>query len=221
MLKKLTLFCTFAIFMLAVGGVVTPLQAHCPEVTEDNPDPVHSGDHPHCRDEPTDDQLYNVKITGYINGVGDNWGAGQKQIGFNFSNSAGPNGQLSNLVNFRLLFGNDGITCFPDDPIDISSVILEKHKRGTAKALIWFWAYTREPGNTEQYLYHLELNGLFDEAKDWPPLSSNILKMTEWSTHLGNEGNTIKNISCLSSGDTGDTGDDTNFNGIDIEVTLD
>jgi len=29
MLNKLILFCTSAIFMLAVGGVVTPLQAHC------------------------------------------------------------------------------------------------------------------------------------------------------------------------------------------------
>ena len=217
MLKKLTLFCTFAIFMLAVGGVVMPLQAHCPDL-EENPDAVNSGNHPHCSGESTDDQLYDVQITGDILGVGNNWGAGTNQVGFNFSNSAGPNGQLSNLGFFRELFGDNGTICFPDDPIPISSVILEKHKRGTAKALIWFWAYTHDINNDTQYLYHLELNGLFTTAKDWPPAESNTLEMTEWSTHLGNEGNTIKNISCLSSGDTED---DTDFAGIDIKVTVD
>jgi len=217
MLKKLTLFCTFAIFMLAVGGVVTPLQAHCPD-PEEYPDAVHSGDHPHCSGGSTDDQLYDVQITGDIEGVGNNWGAGTKQVGFNFSNSAGPNGELSNLGFFRGLFGAEGDICFPDDPIPISSVILEKHKRGTAKALIWFWAYTHDTNNLTRYLYHLELNGLFTTAKDWPPAESNTLEMTEWSTHLGNEGNTIKNVSCLSSGDTED---DTGFAGIDIKVTVD
>ena len=218
MIKQLTLFCTFAIFMLAVGGVVTPLQAHC--VTDD-PNAVHSGDHPHCPGGSTDDQLYDVEITGFISGVGNNWGAGKKQVGFNFSNSAGPNGQLSNLDFFRGLFGAEGIICFPDETIEISSVILEKHKRGTAKALIWFLAYTHDPTNKTQYLYHLELNGLFtgpNGSKDWPPASSNTLEMTEWSTHLGNEGNTIKNVSCLSSGDTED---DTDFAPINITVTPD
>jgi hypothetical protein len=195
--------------------------------------PLALGDKPLCPDDPdfewpkcestggdSTTRYYNVEIEGFISGVGNIWGSGNKQVGFNFSDSAGPNGQLSSLGDFRDLFGTYGILCFPDDPINISSVILEKHKRGTARALIWFWAYTRDD-NVTLHQYHLELNGLFTGAtgaNDWPPLESNTLEMTEWSTHLGNEGNTIRNVSCLSSGDTED---DTDFNGIDIIVTLD
>ncbi len=67
MWKKLTLFCTFAIFMLAVGGAVTPVWAHA---NCDDPEGKgkHSPNHPHCgvvNDGTTDDgNLYLVWVDG-------------------------------------------------------------------------------------------------------------------------------------------------------------
>jgi hypothetical protein len=63
MLKQLTLFCTFAIFMLAAGGAVTPAWAHaeCGEGGKGK----HSEGHPHCVDGSTDDgSLYRVWVDG-------------------------------------------------------------------------------------------------------------------------------------------------------------
>ena len=68
MLKQLTLFCTFAIFMLAAGGAVTPVWAHaeCGEGGKGK----HSEGHPHCVDGSTDDgSLYRVWVDGVCAGV--------------------------------------------------------------------------------------------------------------------------------------------------------
>ena len=218
MIKQLTLLCTFAIFMLTFGGAVAPLQAHC-----QNEGFPHAPPHPHCRGDTTDDRLYDVTITGLdefgsiiFYGEGDSWTANTKQVGFNHPNPEGPNGFL-NLGFFREHFGDIGNKCFPDDPTPLNSVILQKAKRGTAKALIWFWGYTHEDGNDMQVLYHFEFNGVFEKAKDWPPESDNTLILFDWELHLGNEGNAIKAISCL---DSGDADDDTDFNGIEILVEL-
>jgi hypothetical protein len=55
MIKQLILICTFAFLMLAFGGTVAPLQAHCQP--EGFP---HAPPHPHC---PADRQ-YDVTIFG-------------------------------------------------------------------------------------------------------------------------------------------------------------
>ena len=224
MIKQLTLFCTFAIFMLAFGGTVTPLQAHC------QPDGLpHAPPHPHC----PADQLYSVKIFG-INengrdslifyGEGKDWQSNTKQVGFNHSSPSGPNGYL-NLNAFRAHFGSEGDACFRNSKTPISSVILQKAKRGTAKALIWFWGHTHEVGNNTLVLYHFEFNGEFVYPKDWPPEDPDIpntLLLYDWELHLGNEGNSIKAISCLSSGELGDELVSDNppiyFHGIEIDV---
>lgn len=221
MLIRLGQICTFALFILAASGTVTPLHAHC---VENDPEAVHSGDHPHCSGNTTDIRLYDVTITGrnrdgnldanVFYGEGNDWQANTKQVGFNFSNPAGPNGFLE-LKFFRELFSANGDNCFPFDPTDISSVILQKAKRGTAKAHIWFDGYTND--SSKEVLYHFEFNGVFLKAKDWPPEDSNTMMISDWELHLGNEGNTIKAISCLSSGDVDD---DTDFGGIDIQVDL-
>ena len=214
MIKQLTLFCSFAILMLAFSGTVTPLQAHCQP--EGFP---HAPPHPHC----PADQLYDVKIFGpnigstpyFFYGEGYDWQANTKQVGFNHSDPDGPYGWME-LLDFRELFGTDGDKCFPVGQTEIGSVILQKAKRGTAKALIWFWGYTRD--QSKEVLYHFEFNGVFDTAKDWPPEVENTLTLSDWELHLGNEGNSIKAISCLSSGEKGDG---TFFNnGIEIVVTI-
>ena len=66
MWKKLTLFCTFAIFILAVGGAVTPVWAHdvCDELGGKG---KHSPGHPHCVDGTTNDgSLYDVRVSGAL-----------------------------------------------------------------------------------------------------------------------------------------------------------
>jgi hypothetical protein len=68
MIKQLTLFCTFAIFMLAVGGAVTPVWAHdvCDELGGKG---KHSPGHPHCdldTGTTTDGSLYKVSVSGAL-----------------------------------------------------------------------------------------------------------------------------------------------------------
>jgi len=76
MWKKLTLFCTFAIFMLAVGGAVTPVWAHA-NCDDPGGKGKHSPNHPHCgvvNEDSTDDgNLYLV----WVDGVCVNSGSGQ------------------------------------------------------------------------------------------------------------------------------------------------
>jgi len=68
MLNKLILFCTFAIFMLAVGGAVTPVWAHnvCDELGGKG---KHSPGHPHCDADTgttNDGSLYKVSVSGAL-----------------------------------------------------------------------------------------------------------------------------------------------------------
>jgi hypothetical protein len=65
MIKQLTLFCTFAIFMLAVGGAVTSVWAHA-VCTEDGKG-KHSLGHPHCVGGFTNaGSLYKVSVSGAL-----------------------------------------------------------------------------------------------------------------------------------------------------------
>jgi len=71
MWKKLILFCTFAIFMLAIGGAVTSVWAHdaCDEAGGKG---KHSPDHPHCNQDTgstNDGSLYLV----WVDGVCKTW----------------------------------------------------------------------------------------------------------------------------------------------------
>ncbi len=80
MLKKSPILFALAVFVLAVGWPITPVQAHC---VDSGP---HSGNHPHCRnagDGPTNKAKYDVTVSGDLSSgtfVGRDGGGRSKPV---------------------------------------------------------------------------------------------------------------------------------------------
>ena len=201
MWNKLILFCTFAIFMLAVGGVVTPLQAHC--VTDD-PNAVHSGDHPHCNvDSPPAESypLYNVDIDGGFNdpyvagfllpGEGIEWIWNGRQVGSTYAQ-----GRVFPL-DMTYIQESVGTECF--GPVVRFGGFFRKHKKSTANGMLWF------PGTTsdglDNVLYLLKIDGYFAGGPvDGFPGNDEIMYMTDWELKVEGAGADVASRSCEGSG---------------------
>jgi hypothetical protein len=217
MLNKLILFCTFAIFMLAVGGVVTPLQAHCKG--------KHSAPHEHCIDLPPAESypLYDVLIDGgwdpdipgpvisgsILPGEGWDWIWNGRQVGSTYAQGRTFPLEMTNISPFvgNLLYDDSeppviiGYECF--DNLVTFGGFFRKHKKNTANGLLWF------PGTTsdglDDVLYLLKIDGHFDDdtSGDGFPGNDKIMHMTDWELKVENAGADVASRSCEGSGTFG------------------
>ena len=218
MLNKLILFCAFAIFMLAVGGVVTPLQAHC--------EGRHSGDHPHCPPQVYD--AYDVVIDpdgAVLPGFGEEWLYDGKSVG-----SLRPRSDFLNMSYFETVTFGPGLSasfCFDQNnhldipnPADYPWVrfggFLQKHRKNTAVG--WFWF----PGTTsdllDNVLYLLKIEGTFtdDDPVNGFPKNEKVMTMNKWTLKVENQGSDVISRSCVGEG-----GFDTTFDVKFFEVSID
>ena len=87
--------------------------------------------------------------------------------------------------------------------VELHSGGLGKSRKSSANGKFWFQGFTND-GSDTPVLYLLQLYGVFDNVKKWPPAENtdSILTMTAWKIGVENEGQAIKNISCLGEGDT-------------------
>jgi hypothetical protein len=200
MIKKLTLFCTFAIIMLAVGGAVTPVWAHA-VCTEDGKG-KHSLGHPHCDEvtgTTTDGSLYKVSVSGALilsehfghDGVGNketvsvNWDYLNMNLGF-----------LERNVD-----NGDGLNCFRDPvPLEGRQTVLSigHDKTGELVAGYVFSGYGTDGVTRIGYRLKL-LTDTYDS--DWRPTSSDVpprtdLVFDEWELY----DNKKSDIACTGSG---------------------
>lgn len=206
MIKQLTLFCTFAIFMLAVGGAVTPLQAHC----QDPPRP-HSGDHPHCS-EPLAFPVYDVVIDeGYVDadggvilpGTGIGWVYDGKAV-----SSLNPRSDQLNISYFENKTSHDARKCFgtgiastiPSWPEVTFGGMLRKQRKATAEGFFWFRGTTIDP-NDGEVLYLLKIEGGFAEGPNGFPKNDEIMMMNKWTLKLENQGAAVTSRACVGEGE--------------------
>jgi hypothetical protein len=227
MIKQLTLFCTFAIFMLAVGGVVTPLQAHC--------EGRHTGDHPHCPPQVYD--AYDVEIDpdglddptkAVLPGVGLKWLYDGKMVG-----SLRPRSDFLDMGYFVVddpeltPFENDILAsdCFFDPPPDDSfpvypwvkfGGILRKHRKSIAEGMFWFPGTTKAPA--VQVLYLLKIEGTFtgDDPVNGFPKNEKVMTMNKWTLKVEGQGAEVISRSCVGEGEF-----DTTFDVKFFEVSID
>ena len=202
MIKQLTLFCTFAFFMLGAGGVVSPLQAHC---VENDPEAVHSGDHPHCNvDSPPAESypVYDVFIDGGFNdpyvvgfllpGEGLKWIWNGRQVGSTYEQ-----GRTSQL-DMTWIRSKVGDGCFPSE-VGFGG-FFRKHKKSTANGMFWF------PGTTsdglDNVLYLLKIDGYFfgGPSVNGFPGNDEFMYMTDWELKVEGQGADVASRSCESSG---------------------
>ena len=195
MLNRLILFCTFAIFMLAVGGVGTPLQAHCKG--------QHSPPHEHCNVEPPPpkNSLYNVFIDGGINrdysgsnlpGEGWKWIWDGKQVGSTYAQTRKfPLG----MTYIQTEVGED---CF--DPVVLMGGFFRKAKKSTANGMLWFSGTTRD--GEDDVLYLLKIDGYFGGGPDGGfPGNDKIMYMRDWELKVERQGDEVAGRSCEWSGE--------------------
>ncbi len=114
-----------------------------------------------------------------------------------------PNGPFSGL---------DGENCFGTLEIDFSTQDIplfggqiKKGRGGRAEGSFYFFASTDndDPADRIEVLYHIKVFGTFDQLNStgWLPSGTTFLTMTDWEMHVENEGDTVKNISCIGEGD--------------------
>ena len=139
-------------------------------------------------------RYYNVDIDVPMVGGGTNW-RGDRDVNYKgFWDTAYSNASLD-LTYFQGAIP-DGADCFPDSTNVLTQVILSDTSKG-AKAQFWF------PGTTTDgigVLYYLMLyKGTLENESTWPPTvgSKSTMDMKFWKMRVSNEGNTIKQKSCL------------------------
>ncbi len=172
MLKKSPILFALAVFVVAVGWPITPVQAHCKEGTP------HFGDHPHCTAEET---TYKVTMTddlvfGEESYVGTDGGGKSKPVHVNFQDA------IIDLSFFFDKFGENqvgeqrGEACFAAAPVvgmNTIAITILQEKDGTATLHYWFTSYgddfDAEDGTGTEIDYLLELfDGTFVGAP-WRP----------------------------------------------------
>jgi len=97
------------------------------------------------------------------------------------------------LSYFRDQFGPSGDACFPT-----SITLFEggfKKKGKSALGAFWFLGRTKD---SEQVLYQLTLDGVFDNRDDWPPEVSNTMTWTDWEVKV--QGGQTASPSCEDEG---------------------
>ena len=102
--------------------------------------------------------------------------------------------------------GDRGMKCFGSNPFEIPlnpGGHIKKGRGGRAEGHFWFPGFTWDKLEGEQVpvLYLLSVFGQFDPG-DWLPASGNTTRMTmiDWELRVENEGDTVKNISCIGEG---------------------
>ena len=198
-MKKLTALFTFAIFLLVVGGAITPARAHC--VT----DGVHSGDHPHCRNEgggPEGGGIYDVTVSDSLISsstfTGHDGGGRSKPVNVSF--------QFIDLDlsffsgKFGMLDSDDrGMQCFTTGaPFagNLTAMTISQEKDGNAFVQYYFTG--RADDGTTEVNYLLEMFGIFDFA--WRPVGITTTAMvTSWEMSINGTGG-VRNIACKGSG---------------------
>ena len=178
----------------------------------------HDPNHEHCS--PATDpvtSLYTVTSTGgtiphdhglinhgLISGVDWLDGAAKGDVGYsNLKNSGSGTVDLSYFQHTNGPFSTNGANCFPSGDVPLHSGAISKSKHSSARGMFWFVGSTNDVPGTP-VLYLLQLYGVFDNVKKWPPAKNtdSVLTMTAWKIGVENEGQAIKNISCLGEGDT-------------------
>ena len=224
MIKQLTLFCTFAIFILAVGGAVTSAQAHCQEEGSGLP---HTGDHPHCTKEPLIYDEYDVVIDiigSVLPGVGLKWVYDGKSVG-----SLRPRDDILDMIYFdgepspfdtgvlaSVCFNQNGELGDPEipDPAAYPEVrfggFLQKHRKSTARGMFWFPGRTNDSADGV-VLYLLIIEGTFtgDSGVGFPK-NGKIMHMTDW-TLKKEGGGEASSRACEGSGEFPPSGFDVTF----------
>jgi len=188
--RYLTILTTLAFLGFSVSVVAHPCKHHIDTEPE----------HPHCNSTPTTDpeDLYSVSSSA---------GSDLYVRGFEWQEGAGKSLDGSALLNLSYFhsngqFTNDATKCFPANDVALfAGGLNKKGNAGAAKGMFWFVGKTGD-GNTE-VLYLLQVFGKLDYPDDWPPEKSNVMRMTEWSMKVENEGKQVKDISCLGEGTTG------------------
>jgi hypothetical protein len=212
-IRLIDCFLTFAIAVFALGNMNPSFAGK-----KCNEDP----NHPSCPgdDNTSDVKLFDVFITGEdVGGDGYDWiqDSGQSQVSYKEFWDDDSSGRLIHLDYFQSLWNGAGATCFPDEiffPDNIHAALIKKAKKGSAKALIWFWGYTTlgVPGGLVPY--QLGLTGSFASGGFPPaPEKTSTIDMHHWKMGLANQGQDIKAISCI-----GEKPDGENFS-VDITVT--
>ena len=184
MIKQLTLYCSFAIFLLAVGGAVTQLQAHC-QKKEGLP---HSGDHPHCS-EPLLYPVYDVSIDGgfeydedgslptnpegTLPGIGIDWIFDGKMVaslrprddvldmGFFYGKTFDSGASRDVCFDQSLTEGEFPKEEDPNESYVAFGGFLRKHGKSTAEGMFWFWGNTGSPDTDGDVLYLLKIERYF------------------------------------------------------------
>jgi hypothetical protein len=221
MLNKLVRLCAFAVFMLAVGGVVTPVWAH----DDCGPDGKHSLGHPHCNVDPPPaetDPLYDVVIDdggSRLLGAGERFIWNGRQVGSTYEQGRSFPLDMTwihnNFFNNTQCFACVESGCSPTYTVYFGG-FFRKHKKSIANGMLWFWGTTQD--GTETVLYLLRLDGYFADDSDVVfgfPGNDKIMYMTDWTLTVSNEGADVAGGSCEGSG-TFEVNDDP----YDVKVTF-
>ncbi len=206
MMNKLILFCTFAIFMLAVGGAVTPVWAHadCGPGGKGK----HSDKHPHCgvvNEDSTDDgSLYLVWVDGDLI-LGQFTGhdpVGRKEaVTVNFQYINMDLSYIQDKLNDDSWPDGDGDACFTGAPVEGRQTVLSiEHDRDKALAATYVFSGFGTDG-TPQVGYRLKLSTSDRSPVDpgWRPTEEGVanqffVKFDQWE--VGSK----KDIACNGSG---------------------
>jgi hypothetical protein len=176
MFKQLTLFCTFAIFMLAVGGAVTPVWAH----DDCGPGGKHSGDHPHCIDGPKGGGLYDVTVTGQL--ASNDTYTGHDPVGS--AESVEVNFQFVdlNLHFFQSRVDGNGGNCFASAPVSGGQTVLSIALDDDQMSAWYFFTGYQNDGITEAG-YLLKLWSSETYSPGWRPagdIRNFTAKFNQW-----------------------------------------
>ena len=169
--------------------------------------------HEHCS--PATDpvtSLYTVTSTGGTTGTHEHglvWGwdwldGAAKSVDYvDFKNVGWGAVNLSYFQALNGPFSTNGVNCFPSVDVQLHAGGFGKSKHSSANGKFWFQGFTND-GSGIPVLYLLQLYGVFDDVKKWPPATNThtLITMTAWKMSVENEGQEIKNISCLGEGDT-------------------
>jgi len=201
MIKQLTLFCTFAIFMLAVGGAVTSVWAHA-VCTEDGKG-KHSLGHPHCVDgTTTDGSLYDVSVSGAL--LLDPSKIGHDGVGNKESVSVNYDFVDMDLRFFQYYFGDDdqgngdGFKCFSDAPVEGRQAVLfiGHDKTGDyLEATYTFSGYGTDGTTRTGYRLKLSTDAYGPGWRPTDPTVPSELTFNQWQLYNKND------IACIDKGD--------------------
>ena len=201
MIKQLTLFCTFAIFMLAVGGAVTSVWAHA-VCTEDGKG-KHSLGHPHCDEATgttTDGSLYDVWVSGALD-LGIEPHTGHDGVGNKETVSVNWDYLNMNLGFLeRNVDNGDGLKCFGNAPVVGRQTVMSIGHDKTGEELEASYVFSGYGTDGETRIgYRLKLSTL-DDQPGWRPTLPEFprtdLDFDEWELY----DNKKSDIACTGSG---------------------